>query len=387
MISQFGYWNRPPRGAAHCEKRGIMNIRRVLVLCVAAALVGSGSPALFAQAPPKVDKKAEEKRSKNQQEDVTALVQLVDQVSTADPAGSPADQAQGDVEIKWNFNHFMRARESMAYVPFELRVDRADLTSPNAAIYIRAVSRTAAPAAVPAAAAAPASNRDRNQPPAARPVYAWEFNYFVNVRADGAWQRAMELPAGEYDVFVAVKDQSTGDKKQVAKTGLLRKRLTVPDYKAPGLVTSSIIAGGIEEMSSALSAQQQQENPFVFGLLKLVPSVDAKFAKMSELTVIFLIYGAEADPVTTKPNVTVEYSFHQKTGETEKYFNKTSPQDLNAQTLPPDFSLAAGHQLQAAQGVPLASFPAGDYRLEIKVTDKAAGKSVTRNVNFTVNAS
>ena len=363
-----------------------MKIRRVLVLCVAAALIGSGSPALFAQAPPKVDKKAEEKRSKNQQEDVIALVQLVDQVSTADPAGSPADQAQGEVEVKWTFNHFMRAREGMAYVPFELKVDRADLTSAKAAIYMRAVSRTAAPAA-PAPAAAPANTRDRNPAPAPRPVYAWEVNHFVDVRADGVWQRAMELPAGEYDVFIAVKDQSTGDKKQVVKTGLLRKRLTVPDYKTPGLVTSSIIAGGIEELSSPLNAQQQQENPFVFGQLKLVPSVDAKFAKMGELTVIFLIYGAEADPVTSKPNVTVEYSFHQKAGETEKYFNKTSPQDLNSQTLPPDFNLAAGHQLQAAQGVPLASFPAGDYRLEIKITDKAAGKSVTRNVNFTVNAS
>lgn len=359
-----------------------MNIRRVLVICAAAALFGSGSSALFAQAPPTVDKKAEEKRSKNQLEDVTALVQLVDQVSAAAPAGAPADQAQGEVEIKWNFNHFMRARESMAYVPFELKIDRADLTSPKAAIYMRAVSKSA-PAA-PAPAAAPANNRNQ---PAPRPVYAWEVNHFVDVRADGVWQRAMELPAGEYDIFIAVKDQSTGDKKQVAKTGLLRKRLTVPDYKAPGLVTSSIIAGGIEELSSPLNAQQQQENPFVFGQLKLVPSVDAKFGKMAELTVIFLIYGAEPDPVTGKPNVAVEYNFHQKTDGTEKYFNKTSPQDLNAQTLPPDFSLAAGHQLQAAQGVPLASFPAGDYRLEIKITDKAAGKSTTQNVNFTVNPS
>jgi hypothetical protein len=37
--------------------------------------------------------------------------------------------------------------------------------------------------------------------------------------------------------------------------------------------------------------------------------------------------------------------------------------------------------------VPLTSFPEGEYRLEIKVTDKLADKIVTRNVNFTVSAS
>ena len=34
--------------------------------------------------------------------------------------------------------------------------------------------------------------------------------------------------------------------------------------------------------------------------------------------------------------------------------------------------------------IPLASFPAGDYRLEIKVTDKASSKTLVQNVAFTV---
>jgi hypothetical protein len=34
--------------------------------------------------------------------------------------------------------------------------------------------------------------------------------------------------------------------------------------------------------------------------------------------------------------------------------------------------------------VPLASFPEGDYRLEIKITDKIANKSLTREIVFTV---
>jgi hypothetical protein len=59
---------------------------------------------------------------------------------------------------------------------------------------------------------------------------------------------------------------------------------------------------------------------------------------------------------------------------------------MNAQTLPPQFDLAAGHQLPGSLAVPLASFPEGDYRLEVKVTDKTSGASLTRDVPFTVTA-
>jgi hypothetical protein len=82
--------------------------------------------------------------------------------------------------------------------------------------------------------------------------------------------------------------------------------------------------------------------------------------------------------------VVVEYNFYAKEAGAEKFFNKTNPQNLNAQTLPPQFDFAAGHQLQTGQAVPLGSFPEGEYRLEIKVTDKLANKTLTRDVNFSV---
>jgi hypothetical protein len=59
---------------------------------------------------------------------------------------------------------------------------------------------------------------------------------------------------------------------------------------------------------------------------------------------------------------------------------------LNAQTLPPGFSIQAGHQVLGFLGVPLKSFPAGEYRVELKVTDKLSGKTLTQNATFTVQA-
>jgi hypothetical protein len=46
--------------------------------------------------------------------------------------------------------------------------------------------------------------------------------------------------------------------------------------------------------------------------------------------------------------------------------------------------MAAGHQLPGSLAVPLASFPEGDYRLDIELTDKVASKTIKREVNFTV---
>src|SRR5207244_1574238 len=60
------------------------------------------------------------------------------------------------------------------------------------------------------------------------------------------------------------------------------------------------------------------------------------------------------------------------------------PKPLTAQTLPTTFDLAAGHQLQSGQAVPLRAFAAGEYRLEITVKDRIAGAQIIRSVTFTV---
>ena len=43
-----------------------------------------------------------------------------------------------------------------------------------------------------------------------------------------------------------------------------------------------------------------------------------------------------------------------------------------------------GHTLPVTQSVPLLLFPAGDYRLEIKVIDNAGSTELINDVMFTV---
>ena len=161
---------------------------------------------------------------------------------------------------------------------------------------------------------------------------------FIDVPPTGKISRAIALPPGAYDLFVGVKDK--GASLLTGKIGVLRQELTVPALPATELSTSSVIlAKSLEQMAAPLAPEKQQDNPYVFGPLKVQPSIDGLFAKAGELQVLFWIYGASH--TAGKPDVQVDFSFFQRLPEgEEKYFNRTNPQELNAKTLPVDFNLA-----------------------------------------------
>jgi len=287
---------------------------------------------------------------------MAALVQAVDAMASG-KVTTPG-------VLTWTGNHFIRSQGDVVYIPFTIAIDKRQIPGSSVAVYIRSVSR--------AAAAAPA------------PKFAWETMQLVDVPPDGRVSRAIALSSGTYDVYVSLKEK--GNAVTPPKVGVLNRELTVPSFATADLTTSSIIlARSLEQLPAPLPADKQQDNPYVFGPLKVVPSSDGAFSKSMDLQVLFWIYGASQ--TAGKPDVQIDFSFHQRLPDGEKYFNKTNPQELNAKTLPPEFNLTLGHQLLSSLSVPLASFPPGDYRLEIKVTDRASGKSLTNNVNFAVSAS
>jgi hypothetical protein len=349
-----------------------MRIRRVLALVTALALLATSAP-LVAQR--NNDNNRRPQRNKVEQADVEALVRLVDGVSGG------VQQAPADVPIAWEGNHFVKGQDGITYLPFTLSIDRSKLSKSDVAFYVRVVNKGAAAAAAPAA---DAKADDKNKP-APRPTYPWDNISFIEIPSNGKLSRAIALKPGEYEAFIAVKEKGTDQRNAPpSKVGLLRKDLSVPDFNAMDLATSSIlVASSIEVLNAPLPPAQQEENPYVFGPMRIGLSSDGRFSKSGELNLVFWIYGAGA-AAGGKPDVQIDYAFHQKLAEGEKYFNRTQPQTLNAQSLPPEFDVNAGHQLPGTLTVPLASFPSGDYRLEIKVTDKTNNKTVTQNVSFTV---
>ncbi len=353
------------------------------VLGLATALALAVSTGVVAQKAGVAPQKNDKKQTDEQKRDIQAVVKIVDDVT----AGQPAPN---DFSLAWSNADFLKAQGNKQYAPFSVTLDASKLPGGNAVFYWRVVSKDAAPPPPPPADTKDKDKKDdkKNQPK--RPEYAYEDISFLTVNGQGTQRvtRSFTVPAGEYDVYVAVKEPTAKDTKEknppAPKLSVIKQAVTVPNFWNDELSTSSVIvAERIDPLPAPLTPQQQIERPYALGGIEIVPATDMKMPKKAELQTFMIIYNPKTDAMN-KPDVTVEYNFYTKSAGTEKFFNKTTPQALNGQTLPPQFDVAAGHQLQAGQGVPLASFPEGDYRLEIKVTDKIANKSLTRDVNFTV---
>src|SRR5688572_26047996 len=102
----------------------MMYIRRILTVAAAVAMLAGASPDILAQKVDKQTKKEQEKRSKQEQKDIQALVQLVDAV-TAGKLPAPTD-----VGVTWEANHFVKGQDGSTYIPFSVAIDGSKLAAP-----------------------------------------------------------------------------------------------------------------------------------------------------------------------------------------------------------------------------------------------------------------
>ena len=297
--------------------------------------------------------------------------------------------------FEWEHD-FLKGVEGKTYVPFTLVIDPVKLASPTMVMYVLVTER--APTDQSAAPQADAAqSQDVSSALEIQDAYFIDVDPFESVAH--RIRRAFSVPGGEYDVYVAIKE--TISSEEAAQTALrsaaqlddvpaqstvmmLKQELTVPDLWGNELATSTVIMiQRVEPLAAPLSPEEQLANPYTIGTTRLVPVTDSIFAGAEELSLVLLVYNPSLN-ADNKPDVTVEYNFHRQTSAGEEYFNQTTPQHFNAETLPATFDVSAGHQIVAAQAVPLSLFPEGDYRLEITVEDNASGASVLRDVMFTV---
>lgn len=334
----------------------MMVFRRAMAVAVALAVSATFA---VAQTAPKKDEK---KRSKQEQAEIEQLVKTVDGVM----AGQPAP---GDITMAIE-PFFMKSQEARTFVPFVLSLTNAPKT--DSALYIRLVN----PSAVP-------------DPKAKKVEYPWDDIHFVpagQIAGDAPkLNRVFMATAGTYDLYIAFKERlaDKAPKNTVAKMGVFKTQITVPDFYNAELNTSTIlVADKVNMLTAAVNADEARERPFVFGAQELIPAPDMEFKKAEELSIFFQVYNAGLD-AAGKPDLTLEYEFHKTEAGAEKFFNKTNPQVVNASMLPPQFD-PAKFPVPGGITVPLASFGEGEYRLAIKITDKAAQKTINRDVKFTV---
>ncbi len=284
---------------------------------------------------------------------------------------------------------FFKTGALRTYAPYTVTFDASALDATSMMLYVRLVERGVAAAQPDGTAAQPG-------PPAAgatastlAPAVAFEDLVLVDVAAPESGgpiriSRALAVNPGDYVVYLALREQG---KTEGAKSSILQQTLTVPDFSADTLSTSSVML--VERMGTrpaALTPAEQLRRPYTIGTMEIVPAWRSTYATTDTLTTLFIIYGPANAADTNRPNVTVDYDFYQRSDGSETYFNRAPRQTFDAETLPIGFDLALGHQLVAERSVSLQAFPAGDYRIDIRVTDRVSGQSLGHEVFFSVQA-
>jgi hypothetical protein len=381
------------------KKRSAAFVAGILAVAVAAASAGT----VLAQGKSKEEQKREKELQEAMQREARPVVMAVNAFHLKQGSGdaqavmvnprendlgkaitpaTPAVEASG---LRWRYDT-MKAADGKVYVPFTLDLPANAVPQGPVSVYFRVVEQGSQP---PGAAAEREGGEAAKAEEAQSDEPAFEDFFTFEPRAASGQgirlMRAFAAPPGAYDIYVGMRAKQADSRRQndPVRVVTLKDDVTLPDFWNGELTTSSVlVTGKVDQVQGEVTPDIQRERPYVFGQMEFVPSMDNRFQKADELSVLFQIYnpGLEAG----KPNVTVEYSFHQKLAAGEKYFNKTSPQQLNAQTLPATLDVTATQMLPGGQSVPLASFPPGDYRMEIKITDAIAKKTITRNINFTV---
>jgi len=304
---------------------------------------------------------------------------------------------------------FLKGAEGSIYVPFTVTMDPSKLSTSTFAMYLFVTPHVEPPAAD----ALPPSLEETLE----SDIYSDLF--FVEVSEDSTddgpveIHRAFQAPGGNYDVYIIVRDSAgeqafesaqeasqeearrnaaanrsqRGIELQVEELAssmvmVFKEEVEVPNFWSEALQTSTILmARTLDLIDAPLSPEVQRINPYTIGTTQIVPKRDENYTKSDNLSLLFYVYNPQLT-AEMSPDVTVEFDFHRVGPAGESFFNRTAPQEFNAQTWPVGTPVTGG--LPSGQSVPLGSFPAGDFRLAIKITDNVAEQTLARDVRFNV---
>lgn len=296
--------------------------------------------------------------------------------------------APADFAFSWH-NDFVKAQRG-TFVPFTLSVDAAAFGKPSALVYVRAIRRDGR--------GDRPSSADRESGYPVDAIFPVELGLVRN--GPTRISRGFAVDPGQYEIVVVMRERvMPGAPSSQVRAAVLKQPLAVPEFPSGELATSSVIVGdSMMTLAEMVPADQLAERPYAIGRSEIRPSIDRRFRKGGELIVVLLVY----HPMVTGErqfDLKVEYHFfrqskggRQTEGSAEsgrerageQYFNRTDPQRFNPALMGSAFDPRSGEPVMAGQVVPLAGFEEGEYRLDVQVLDLLSGKSISRDVFFTV---
>jgi hypothetical protein len=342
------------------------------------------APPVYAGPDTRDDGRRRDREDEVSQREGAALAGLVDAATSG--------RVASDFSIAWR-NDFFKAQTG-TFVPFTVTVAPAQLSAASALMYVRAMRRGSA-------VSLGQSGQVRHPFELIFPVQLGGKDEPVRIT------RGFALPPGEYDVYVALRERAPDlfASEPRLKAAVLKQPLSVPDFWAGELATSSVVlADRIDPLLEAPAGDDALERPYVIGESEIHPAQGSSFGKSRELIVVFLIYNAR---ISADRNFDVQVDYHlfrtmvkgAERGDVveagplgdhpaaragERYVTHTAPQRFKPAMMGARFDLRTGDPMMAGQGILLSSFEEGEYRLGITVTDLLSRTVVLRDVTFTV---
>lgn len=184
-----------------------------------------------------------------------------------------------------------------------------------------------------------------------------------NVRMrKSAYAKAFILQPGRYRIDVVVRDISSG------ATGIQHIGFQVPAFPADRLASSSIVlAAKLESLKESVAT-----GPFAIGTNKVIPNLSATYTRGQPVGIYLQVYNAATDQTTLQPAVDVEYVLSKDGRELSRQREDGRGID------------DAGQRLTLTQFIKTTDLAAGEYQIQVNITDRITGQHLSPVAKFTV---
>jgi GWxTD domain-containing protein len=177
-----------------------------------------------------------------------------------------------------------------------------------------------------------------------------------------AYAKAFILQPGRYRVDVIVRDITSG------ATGIQHIGFQVPSFPTDRLATSSIVlAAKLESLKDAIT-----DSRFAIGTNKVIPNLTGTFKRGDPVGIYVQVYNALIDQTTLRPAVDVEYVLLKEGKEVSR--QREDWRDIND----------AGQRLTLTHFIDTKALAAGDYEIQIRITDNVSRETIAPSTKFSV---
>ncbi len=191
------------------------------------------------------------------------------------------------------------------------------------------------------------------------------------------YQARHNLAPGTYTMALIVEY-----KKSAGTMGTLIRKVDVPDYRAKELSLSSVslLAGFTQLGPPGPDEMERGAGAYGVGSFRLVPRGNPTLTMTEAFTFYYQVYNPTPDPATGKPGLEATCTFYVKDAATGwKRYRPPLTRALNGQV--DLFSIDMKDLISKTQVLP------ADFKMELKLVDKPGGKTVSRDIPFTVRGS